>query len=72
MTLEAIGRLLHEQRRMAGKKLKDIKLLTAMNPSNVSRIERGVKPLVQFATLVRLCEVYGFELVVQKKAVTDE
>ena len=72
MTLEAIGRLLHEQRRMAGKKLKDVKLETEMNPSNVSRIERGVKPLVQFVTLARLCEVYGFELVAQKKAVANE
>ena len=69
MDLAEIGRLFHEVRRLSGETLKDN---TDMHSSNLSRIERGKKPLVQFKTILRLAERYGYEVVVRQKAVADE
>lgn len=67
MTLREIGQTLHTARRARGDYLHDVKARTGMHPTNVSEIERGVKPKVQFVTLERLCALYGYELVLQRK-----
>ena len=72
MTLKEIGQTLHTARRAQGAYLHDVKTRTGMHPTNVSEIERGKKLKVQFVTLQRLCALYGYELVMQKKAGAEE
>ena len=67
MTLAELGHELKTARKARGIRLKDVEAWTGMHYSNLSLIERGLKPQVRFETIERYCDALGLEISVGHK-----